>query len=123
MNPLCQRVKVGIHSTDNDPGMIGVFIVQPDKVFAIECDQDPLPFSCKRQHFVVRDGLPGVTTVLSRQDIMAQVTQRFNGRQGKILIAVEGCHCLRSFIVADLALNFVGVQASISPGIRQIGGA
>jgi hypothetical protein len=123
MNTLCQGDKVGIKRTDDNAGMRGHGVMQPNEMASIEGDHDPVLCHGKRQDIRIRNRLSSLLALDSRQDIVAKTPQGLHGWEGKVLVRIVPRHRLRRFVGMDLLLDLRPVRTGISPRIGQILGS
>jgi hypothetical protein len=71
MDTLRQGGKVGIKRTDDNAGMRGRGVMQPNEMASIEGDHDPVLCPSKPQDIRIRNRLSCSTALDRRQDIVA----------------------------------------------------
>jgi len=120
MDTLCQGGKVGIKRTDDNAGMRGRGVMQPNEMASIERDHDPVLRHSKRQYIRIRNRLSRSAALDSRQDIMAQAPQGLHCWEGKVLVGIAPRHRSRRFVGMDLLLDLLPVRTGIAPRIGKI---
>ena len=106
VNPVCQTFKVTIFRAGDDSKMLRVLAMQPEKVFSIEREHNPLFGDSKRQNILVWYFLVGFVGLVRCQHVAAFLPQHLNDFGRKILVRVNPCHVQAS--------SFSRISSSIS---------
>ena len=64
--------EVRVEGTHDDARMIRLLLVEPEKMLAIQSDDDAPLFHGIGEHLVVRYGASGVACLLDREDVVTQ---------------------------------------------------
>ncbi len=89
MNPYCLTNEIWIKSTNDDARVIGLQLMQTNKVFAIQSQHRTSQAHRKRQHEVVFNRLIRFASFEDSQHIVSETTQLLDHRLWKILVGVE----------------------------------
>jgi len=111
INPVRQTLKVTIFCAGDDSKVLGVLAMQPEKVFSIEREHNPLFGDSKRQNILVGNFLVGFVGLVRCQHVAASLPQYFDDFGGKILIRVNLCHVqASSFSRISSSISFLCVR-------------
>jgi hypothetical protein len=122
MDTLCQGGKVEIKRTDDNAGMRGRGMMQPNEMAAIEGDHNPILRHGKREDLHIRNRLSGSAALDSREDIVPEAPQSLHYWEGKVLVGIAPRHRSRRFVGMNLVLDLLPVRTGIGPRIGQIRG-
>jgi len=109
--------EVGIEGANQDAGVSGRQLVQPDEVPAIERQQHTPLGSREGQDLLVRYRAASVAGLTAGQDIVTKPPQSFRHWQGEVLVGVEVCHPLCRLVLGNLRVDLVAVRALVRPGV------
>ncbi len=80
--------KIFVESTDDNSRVIRMFLMQGDKMLAVDREKYPTVSTGKFQDLCVRYALISLACFLTGQDVMAKLSECLNYWQWEILIGV-----------------------------------
>jgi hypothetical protein len=81
-----QAVKIEIHGADEDPGVRGFLVVEPDEVSSIEGDHSASVCGGELQHSQIGERVAGLAMIGECQDIVPKAPQHLDDRPRHVLI-------------------------------------
>ena len=88
VNTLSLSDKIFVKGTDNNTTMIRLFLMQGDKVLAVDSEKNPIISTGKFQNLLVAYPLIPLACFLTGQYAMTKFSECLNYGQGEILIGV-----------------------------------
>ena len=88
VNALSLSDKIFVKSTDNNTTVIRLFLMEGDKMLAVDSEKYPIVSTSKFQNLLVADALIPLACFLTGQYAMAKFSECLNYWQGEIFIGV-----------------------------------
>lgn len=83
VNPGGEDYKIGVKSTDQNPCMGFLVLMQPNKMPAIEGQENTLFLRGKRQDIFIWNGLPGLACLLNGENIIPKPAEFLDNWHGE----------------------------------------
>ena len=119
VNPGGEDYEIWVKGAGQNPCMGFLVLMQPNKMAAIEGQEDTLFLCGKRQDIFIWQGLPGFAYLLNGENIMSKPAEFLDSLHGKIFVrskaAPSGC-----LVGVNLRINFLAVASLVCPGIGEV---
>ncbi len=92
MYPSRPALEIGVEGAGGRTRMLGVFLMEPDEMLAVEGQNRPSVADGEREDLLVGDGPPGVARLLGGEYVVAKPTKLLYDGQGEILVRVQVRH-------------------------------
>jgi hypothetical protein len=116
-----QRVEVEIDSADDDTGVSGIRVMQPDEVPPVQGHSRTAVRGGKLEHGAISQCMPGFPPIGDGDDIVPEATERLDHWPRQVLVGKQAGHrLLRGFVVADIPVDLVAMGADVRPGLYEV---
>ncbi len=120
MNPLSLASEIGIECAYDNPRMVGLQVMQTDKVLAIESQYGPPQTDGIGQYHLVFDRLRCFSGLQDSQYVVSPSSQLFDNRLREVLVGIQFRHESSILVFTNLQFDFHTVSPHVRPRLDDI---
>lgn len=122
MDPRSLAREIRVECADDNPRMMGLQVMQADKMLAIESQERPPQTDGIGQHDLIFDCLRSFSSLQYGQYIVPPSSQLFHNRLGEVLIGIQFGQGSSILVIANLKFDFPSVRPHVRPRLDEVFG-